>query len=83
MAAPIDLQGTVQRRVLGTTDHVLWTRIELRRLGLEGRSLSRLPFLSRLLAFPFFLSQTFLLGRHSHPRSHYHSFTGIKSFLDY
>ena len=58
MAAPINLQASVQRRVLGTTDHVLWTRIELRRLGLEGRSLSRLPFLSRLLPFPLFLSHT-------------------------
>jgi hypothetical protein len=56
MAAPIDLQATVQCRVLGTTDHVLWTRIELRRLGPEGRSLSRLLFLSRLLPFPLFLS---------------------------
>jgi hypothetical protein len=55
MAAPIDLKATVQRRVLGTTDHVLWTRIELRRLGLDGRFLSRLPFLS---SFPLFLSHT-------------------------
>jgi hypothetical protein len=29
VAAPRDLQATVQRRMLGTTDHVLWTRIEL------------------------------------------------------
>ena len=58
MASPIDLQATVQRRVLGTINHVLWTRIELRRLGLEGRSLSRLPLPSRLLPFPLYLSNT-------------------------
>ena len=58
MAAPIDLQTAVQCRVLGTTDHVSWTRIEHRRLGLEGRSLSRPRFLSRLLPFPLFLSHT-------------------------
>jgi hypothetical protein len=28
-------QATVQRRMLGTTDHVLWSRIELRRLEIN------------------------------------------------
>ena len=53
MAAPIDLQATVRRRVLGTTDHVLWTRIELRR-ALRA-NLSRVC----LFSVDFFLSPCF------------------------
>ena len=61
MATAIDLQKAVWCHVLGTMNHVLWTHIKLRHLGLEGQSPSCCLFSVNIFLFLCFSYTLFCL----------------------